>query len=43
VEGGPDGVRKASEDQLEFRDRHSGMVMKPVITSLKEGQELLVQ
>lgn len=29
VEGGPDGVRKASEDQLEFRDCHSGMVMKP--------------
>ena len=30
MEGGPDdGVRKVSEDQLEFRDHHSGVVMEP--------------
>ena len=29
VEGGPDGVRKVTEDALEFRDHCSGMVVEP--------------
>lgn len=29
VEGGPDGVRTATEDELEFRDHRSGVVVEP--------------